>query len=272
MPVDIEKYILGRARELGASLVGIAAAITLKNSPSYNLLSAVGTEIDGTYATSGAEAFELSEWPETVKSILVIALSHPETAPELDWFFTSGDSVGNSNLIKINRELSIWIENNLHVKTYPMPYYVEKGGVYLKDAAVFAGLGCIGKNNLLVTSEYGPRVRLRAMLLEAELTPTGPVDFDPCKDCLEYCRKVCPQKAFADKVQLPSGIDVVDPPARDSHFRRSRCMFQMDRDWETLSDSVHALASNGMERQRVSKSANPVKYCRRCEFACPVGS
>ena len=269
---DIENQILRHARELGADLVGIADIDKLKTSPSYDLLSAVGNEIDGTYATSGAEWFQLSEWSETVKSILVIALSHPKNDLQLDWFYTSGNSVGNSKLIKINKELSIWIERTLQINTYLMPYYVEKGGIYLKDTAVFAGLGCIGKNNLLLTPEYGPRIRLRAMLLEAELTPTGPVDFDPCNDCPEYCRKVCPQKAFDNKVQFPSGIHIGTPPAGDGHFRRSKCMFQMDRDWDILGDSVHAVTSDGMDTQRAVHSNKPVKHCRQCEFACPVGS
>ncbi len=272
MPIDIENRILRHARGLGASLAGIADINTLKNSPSYNLLSAVGSKIDGAYATSETEGFEPPEWPKTVKTILVIALSHPKTDPQLDWFCKRGNSAGNSNLIKINKELSIWIEKALQINTHLMSYYVGKGGIYLKDAAVFAGLGCLGKNNLLLTPEYGPRVRLRAMLLEAELKPTGPVDFDLCKDCPEYCRKVCPQEAFADKVQFPSGIDAVTPPARDGNFRRSKCMFQMDRDWAILEDSVHAMTTDDMDEQQVYQSNNPAKLCRRCEFACPVAS
>jgi epoxyqueuosine reductase len=63
-----------------------------------------------------------------------------------------------------------------------LSYFIETGGIYLKDTAVLAGLGCIGKNNMLVTPELGPKVRLRALLLEEDLTPTGPIDFDPCKN------------------------------------------------------------------------------------------
>jgi len=49
---------------------------------------------------------------------------------------------------------------------------VEKGGVYLKDAAVVAGQGGVGKNNLLLDRRWGPRVRLRAVLIE-ESSPAG---------------------------------------------------------------------------------------------------
>jgi epoxyqueuosine reductase len=38
----------------------------------------------------------------------------------------------------------------------PLPYKVEEGGMFLKDAATLAGLGIIGKNNLLITPEFEP--------------------------------------------------------------------------------------------------------------------
>jgi epoxyqueuosine reductase len=41
-----------------------------------------------------------------------------------------------------------------------------------------AGLGCIGKNNLLVNQIYGPRIRLRAILLDAALPSIRAVEFN----------------------------------------------------------------------------------------------
>ena len=78
----------------------------------------------------------------------------------------------------------------------PLPYRVEQGGVLLKDAAVLAGLGTIGKNNLVITPEYGPHVRLKATFLDVDLEPTGPIDFTPCEGCDILCRRVYPQEAF----------------------------------------------------------------------------
>ena len=61
----------------------------------------------------------------------------------------------------INSKLAKWIEKELSYQTFKLPYHFENGGVFLKDAAVMAGLGCIGKNNLFVSQIYGPRLRLR---------------------------------------------------------------------------------------------------------------
>jgi epoxyqueuosine reductase len=38
----------------------------------------------------------------------------------------------------------------------PLQYKVEEAGMFLKDAATLAGLGIIGKNNLLITPEFEP--------------------------------------------------------------------------------------------------------------------
>mgnify|MGYP001086068152 CR=1 FL=1 len=269
----LEARIISKAKELGADLAGIASIEAVKESPSHYLLSAIGTKVDGEYANFSNEGFSHIEWPTAAKTALVIALSHPANKPELDWFYSSGNTIGNRMLMKINKELSAWIEEAEGIKTYPLSYYVERGGIYLKDAAVLAGLGCMGKNNSLITPEYGPRVRLRAMLLEADIEATGPIDFDPCRDCPEYCREMCPQEAFNSPVSLPHEVELKHLPARDGFYRRAKCTAQMSIDWsasETLPDDE---TLGGMDKAGVRDRENIlVKYCRKCELACPVGS
>jgi len=60
----------------------------------------------------------------------------------------------------------------------------------LKYAAVQAGLGWIGKNDVLVTKEFGPRVRLAAILLDYPLacgSPIGKSLCGPCRACVAAC-------------------------------------------------------------------------------------
>ncbi|MBS4023513.1 MAG: hypothetical protein KGZ79_14015 [Dethiobacter sp.] len=45
------------------------------------------------------------------------------------------------------------------------------GDLSLKHLAVAAGLGKIGRNGLLLTKQFGPRVRLAAVVTDAELIP-----------------------------------------------------------------------------------------------------
>ena len=278
MTSDRGAQIIEKAKELGAAMAGIASVELLKKSPSHEMLSKFGTKIDGVQSFEGMiDGFSEIKWPVKVKSALVIAISHPEDKPELDWTYGSGNTPGNRLLQGISRELAAWIEETLDIKTHEMPYWVEKGGIYLKDTAVLAGLGCVGRNNLLVTPELGPRVRLRGMLLEDELTPTGPVTFDPCDGCEEFCRKACPQKAF-DRIvhsSVETGMDTL--PGRDGCFSRAGCSIQMDKDVEDSDMAVgkgflSGLDQSGVEAGGISQTEGRIKWCRRCELACPVGS
>ena len=74
-------------------------------------------------------------------------------------------------------------------------YRTITGAFSFKYAAVQAGLGVIGKNGLLLTRSYGPRVRLSAVLTEATLRASPLITEDICEDC-DICFKVCPSKAL----------------------------------------------------------------------------
>jgi epoxyqueuosine reductase len=194
----------------------------------------------------------------------VLAVPHPSYEPELDWWIEGchDGTPGNQMLISINDGLSRWLKEKKGVKTKKLPYYIEQGGVFLKDAAAMAGLGCIGKNNLFLTPDFGPEIRLRALFTYLELPSTGPLEFDPCKECEMPCRKVCPQDAFASKKYLQGQMGLADLPGRDGVYDRHLCNVQMEVD---VAESERTAAEGGEKARRV------VRYCRRCELVCPVG-
>ena len=227
MTSDTGAQIIDKAKEMGASMAGIANVEVLKKSPSHEIIKKLGMEIDGVNPYREVCDFDEIKWPAEARSALVIAVSHPQDKPELDWWIGYKGTLGNSELIRINRELSAWIEETFNIKTHKLPYFIETGGIYLKDTAVLAGLGCIGKNNMLVTPELGPKIRLRALLLEEDLTPTGPIDFDPCDGCEEFCRKVCPQNAFEKIVISSDETGLAALPGRSGCFSRSACLNQV---------------------------------------------
>jgi len=233
-----ETAILAKAKMLGVSLVGIAAIDDLKASVSYEKYD----------KRPFYEEYKGVEWPEQYKSVLVFALSHPRSEPVLDWWSMKvpGFTPGNRILRRQSRQLRIWLGETLGIEALSLPYQIEYGGVFLKDASVLAGLGVIGKNNLLVTPEYGTRVRLRGIFLAAELEPTGPIDFDPCNGCDMPCHRVCPRDAF-----------------RSGAFDRDICKKETD-----LRDANMELLEGSVMGIDVPSKVS--KYCRKCEFACPV--
>lgn len=64
-----------------------------------------------------------------------------------------------------------------------------------KYAAVNAGLGWIGKNDVLITEEYGPRVRLSAVLIDYPFEPGERITESRCGTCSK-CVDICPHKAL----------------------------------------------------------------------------
>ena len=218
-------------------------------------------------------------------SVVVIGVEHNADKPELDWWDGKG-TPGNRILIRINNKLSEWIETTFSVKTNKLPYFVSQGGIFLKDAAVMAGFGCIGKNNLVITPEYGPRIRFRALFLNREAEATGPLEFDPCQGCEQPCRKACPIKAFQKAIYTPEALGQSRLPGINGTYDRVTCNVKMEKD---IEEAVMAIPAADEEHQQVRlaidkfeegvkvKTPNNkeacycVKYCRKCELVCPAG-
>lgn len=257
---NLASAIITKAKTLGASLAGLVRVADLKKAPSFTLAQMLA-ETDRQGGNLG-EWPGIIAWPENAQSVLVIAVEHPADKPEMDWWFGESDPSGNRLLARIIKDLSYWIEVSIGFQTFHMPYHVANGGTFLKDAAAMAGLGCIGKNNLLVTPEYGPRVRLRALTLDAFFPATGPAGFDPCMGCDAPCRQSCPQSAFDAQVYKTEDGGPDRLPGRSGVFSRPLCSIQMEKD-------IAAAEEKKIEPD--DKPVKVIKYCRSCEFACPVG-
>jgi epoxyqueuosine reductase len=108
-------------------------------------------------------------------------------------------------------------------------------GLYLKEAGVLAGLGRIGKNNLLITDKYGPRIRLRAVYTSARLAPDPILDeASYCRDC-RMCVDACPSHAF-------------DAGKYDKEVCLNYCQANLEE-----------------------KSLHAVLWCMECANICPIG-
>ncbi len=236
----ISKDILQRAVEFGASLAGLASVLDLKKSPSY------GIYLKSPYY----DCYSGVEWPEDAKTVFVLALKHNSDEPELDWWSDAipGRTPGNRILMKISRKLQKWLKEKYDINAERLPYPVEGGGIFLKDAAVLAGLGIIGKNNLLITPEYGPRIRLRALFLDKVMEPTSVVNFSPCAICDRPCFTACPENAF-----------------NRGNYMVSSCEPEMQRNRANLVEVAGDVVG-------IDSSCAVEKFCRACELACPVHS
>ncbi|MCF8031794.1 MAG: hypothetical protein K9K66_00615 [Desulfarculaceae bacterium] len=262
-PSQLTQAVLNQARALGADIAGVAAGSQLLAGPSYAVQPFMPTW-DGTYAGRKMTAKSREVPPATPASVVVIGLAHPPEQPELDWWraHIPSRTMGNVKLAEITKALASWLESEHGLPARDLAYYVEHGGVFLKDAASLAGLGVVGRNNLFLSRELGPWVRLRGVGVEAKLEPGRPLAWDPCEECPAPCREACPQGAL-DGYDPPWPEGAPAPlPGRDGGYRREVCNQQMKADLAAGQE----ITVPG--RDRPSKQ---VFYCRRCELACPVG-
>lgn len=92
------------------------------------------------------------------------------------------------------------ISPTVHDSELPKDYYDRmRLPISHKMIATRAGLGWIGKTDLLITLRYGPRVRLSSVLLDKELIECGkPIVKSQCGEC-NKCVESCPAHAATGK-------------------------------------------------------------------------
>ena len=225
-PAALRELIIQKAIEFGADDAGVCLVADLFEGPTHR-------------------QFPFPNDVDRHDCILVIAVAHPAGKPELDYYVKResarfGNSEGNRKLIQISDLVGSWLKQE-RISSRDLHYYVERGGVFLKGAAVLAGLGTIGDNNLFIHPGYGPRIRLRAHLVQASIAPSSPLDFEPCKDCVKPCLEVCPANSLDDK-----------------GYHHDGCQEYMDKE---AAESPIIPSDDGQGQREI-------RCCRICEFAC----
>ena len=140
------------------------------------------------------------------------------------------------------------------------------GHISLKHAAISAGLGELGRSNLLLTQQFGPHQRLGAIITEAILEPDAPFQGKLCDDC-KKCEKACPVGALKD------GKYHVDPCYAYWSKGFTRVYPERLRDWPGyLRMLVHFNKTRDTFIELSQNYITDVDYCIECMKACHVGT
>jgi len=93
--------------------------------------------------------------------------------------------------------------------------------------AIDAGLGEMARNGLLITPEFGPRVRLAKVLTDLPLIPDKPIEFgvwDFCLEC-EKCAKKCPSKSIMFGTPMETAHNISNRKGvRTWHINAETCL------------------------------------------------
>lgn len=125
--------------------------------------------------------------------------------------------------------------------------YLEKlrYSISHKMVATRAGLGWIGKSDLFISKEFGPRLRLVSILIDHPLTPAGkPIDKSRCGAC-RLCVVKCPAQASNGKLW---NINTDRDEFFDAHKCREKC---------------GELAKRMLNME--------IRVCGICVAVCPIG-
>jgi epoxyqueuosine reductase QueG len=205
---QLTHFIKQLAQERGADLVGVAPVERLKDAPKGHRPQDILPE---------------------AKSIIVVGRRILDSIME---------QLGNHPLMKMIWHHHMYSHLNAlnSVLCYEIALVLEKRGYwavpiqptvpYVKDkflgvsshrhAAVAAGLGVFGMNNLVLTPQFGPRIRWDQVITSAHLEPHPLLKKNLCRECLA-CRKNCPVQAWD----------------AEGKFNKAACAFHMEWDRKT---------------------------------------
>lgn len=153
-------------------------------------------------------------WPE-VRTVIVIGfpvfLPVLETAPSI-WYhelYKTVNTLLDTSACRIAAELekqgfpAIPVPRDGYgtinlIKENPIVFFSHRHAAYL------AGLGTFGVNNMILTEEFGPRVRFASIFTTAEIPPDPVLEGSLCTRCMQ-CVQYCPVHAL-EQSEYPAGL------------------------------------------------------------------
>ena len=253
--------IKGKARELGADLVGIADGARVDTSQI--------TELDGGRVIVLAKRLNdgvarIRRWDDRHKYY--------------------NDELALTHLEETSLELVYWLEDCGYPAVIVPPTHVDPSRYHddpkahiepmlsLPHAAVEAGLGTLGLNLQLLTPQYGPRVVLTAVLCSVDVQCDQPMKEALClgPSC-GRCLKTCPADAVHEWER--------DWPACD-RYRSPHGFAQLSEHLERIVEASDAATRKQLLRseasfnlwQSILRGSGVITGCRRCADVCPVGA
>jgi epoxyqueuosine reductase len=200
MSRELKSALLKRCREMEIPLVGVANVERWEDPPLQPWMP--------------PEFYPQSIFPEA-RSVIVIGL--PITLPVLE----TSPSIHYRELYNtVNALLDQYtyrLANFLNDRGHPSIFVPRDGYGSIKvllenpiaffshrHAALLSGLGSFGVSNMILTPEFGPRVRFGSVFTAAELPPDPVMEKQLCTRCMR-CVEMCPSKALAGK-DYPKGL------------------------------------------------------------------
>ncbi|PKP03626.1 MAG: epoxyqueuosine reductase [Bacteroidetes bacterium HGW-Bacteroidetes-6] len=154
------------------------------------------------------EGFHPTDIYQKTKSVIVFAKRIPsetlyaESCVPFTHINTLAMQAVDLMTFHISSELEmIGIKNVIIPTDDPYEYWDEENKtgraiLSLRHTGYLAGLGIIGRNNLLVNEQFGNMIQIGALLTDSEIEPTPLAGYKTCPDNCRICIDTCPAKAL----------------------------------------------------------------------------
>ena len=247
----------------------------------------LGADLVGIASPRAMEKYEDQyEWIEKIlpppgtNAIIVAGIRIPSSVletsrenPRIAQFSTQGLY---AKLIQIAQDLSLFLDDlgyrSAAIPTHlPVPMTAKglglKAEVSHRHTALEAGLGNLGVNGLLITPEFGPRVRFVSILTDAPLAADKPYAERPCNDCMK-CVKACPVQAIGEdgKVNVFACAPNILKHGLPGLVRFATKIAKAD-----LNKKKELIRSPEFWEYWQNLSTGNFYYCFECLRVCPIG-
>ncbi len=144
------------------------------------------------------------------KTVIVLGIKIPHSVFYCDnyglHFIQKANIVAFDILDELSQEITNYLESK-NIKSIPIPSFAPmkldnfypQGLISLKNAAVQAGLGKLGKNDIVYHNEYGGFIRFSSIITEVDIEADKIDKSTLCNENCRICIDKCPAKAITDK-------------------------------------------------------------------------
>lgn len=195
-----------------------------------------------------APACEFPSAPDWAQSVIVLGMAALDRCLDMELYIEQGGAKvwskwSYERMVAGAARLALSLLADGH-RAQPLTYEDSLALLNLKAAAVRAGLGVRGLNDLVLNRRFGPRLRLGAIFADLQLPADQPLQDYYCVSC-SLCIVACPTSALG-----PGGFD------------RSRCIGEFAPDVAMVSMQTEMLEF---------PTRHTLVQCAECVHACPIG-
>jgi len=211
-------------------------------------------------------------FPES-KTIIVLAFQQIDN----DQFASVGIKIVTEFSHSCTYKLARFIKRQFkaHVMAVPGagPINVNKktglpsGYVSLRHAALAAGLGNFGRNNLILHPEMGSKVVFTAIVTDLDIEPEIPIEEKICIDC-DICVNQCPVNALDEENKTNIGLCAFNSQPYGVHGNIGF--------WTKFAESSHEEQKKMLQDEKFKRLYQALALgsqyiCFNCTKDCPVG-